>query len=106
MRNSTDTPSTLRGPGREAGTAGAADSGDGSGTVPSSDVKVRRSADRGLSRRVRVRPSAFDPGVIHLALADQGIVPDPDELAGWVDTLAAPRRRARDPHRRAVRRGR
>jgi ribosomal protein S18 acetylase RimI-like enzyme len=30
----------------------------------------------------------FDPGVIHLALADQGIVPDPDELAGWVDTLA------------------
>ena len=47
-----------------------------------------RSADRGLSRRVRVRPSAFDRGVVHLALADQGIVPDPDELAGWVDTLA------------------
>jgi ribosomal protein S18 acetylase RimI-like enzyme len=27
--------------------------------------------------------------VVHLALADQGIVPDPDELAGWIDTLAA-----------------
>jgi ribosomal protein S18 acetylase RimI-like enzyme len=26
--------------------------------------------------------------MVHLALADQGIVPDPDELAGWVDTLA------------------
>jgi ribosomal protein S18 acetylase RimI-like enzyme len=51
-------------------------------------VKVRGLADRGLSRRVRVRPSAFDPGTVHLALADQGIVPDPDELAGWVDTLA------------------
>jgi ribosomal protein S18 acetylase RimI-like enzyme len=62
---------------------------DGSDTVPSSDVKVRGLADRGLSRRVRVRPSAFDPGVVLLALADQGIVPDPDELAGWVDTLAA-----------------
>jgi ribosomal protein S18 acetylase RimI-like enzyme len=51
-------------------------------------VKVRGPTDRGLSRRVRVRQSAFDPGVVHLALADQGIVPDPDELAGWVDTLA------------------
>jgi ribosomal protein S18 acetylase RimI-like enzyme len=26
--------------------------------------------------------------MIHLALADQGIVPDADELAGWVDALA------------------
>lgn len=31
----------------------------------------------------------FDPGVVHLALADQGIVPDPAELAGWVGALAA-----------------
>jgi ribosomal protein S18 acetylase RimI-like enzyme len=26
--------------------------------------------------------------MVHLSLADQGIVPDPDELASWVDTLA------------------
>jgi ribosomal protein S18 acetylase RimI-like enzyme len=51
-------------------------------------VKVRGRADRGLGPRVRVRTAVFDPGVIHLALADQGIVPDPDELAGWVDALA------------------
>jgi ribosomal protein S18 acetylase RimI-like enzyme len=38
---------------------------------------------------VRVRSSVFDPGVVHLALADQGIVPDPDELASWVDAIAA-----------------
>jgi ribosomal protein S18 acetylase RimI-like enzyme len=31
----------------------------------------------------------FDPGIVHLALADQGIVPDPDELVSWVDALAA-----------------
>jgi ribosomal protein S18 acetylase RimI-like enzyme len=60
-------------------------------TVPSSDVKVRGPADRGLSRRVRVRSSAFDPGVLHLALADQGIVPDADELATWIDALAGRR---------------
>jgi ribosomal protein S18 acetylase RimI-like enzyme len=51
-------------------------------------VKVRGSVDRALGRRVRARPSAFDPSVIHLALADQGIVPDPDELASWVDAVA------------------
>jgi ribosomal protein S18 acetylase RimI-like enzyme len=51
-------------------------------------VKVRGPVDRALGRRVRARPSAFDPSVIHLALADQGIVPDPDELASWVDALA------------------
>lgn len=56
------------------------------GTVP--DVKVRGPVDRALGRRVRARPSAFDPGVVHLALADQGIVPDPDELASWVDAVA------------------
>jgi ribosomal protein S18 acetylase RimI-like enzyme len=50
-------------------------------------VKVRRHADGRLGPRVRVRSSAFDPGVIHLALADQGIVPHPDELAGWVDAI-------------------
>jgi ribosomal protein S18 acetylase RimI-like enzyme len=38
---------------------------------------------------VRVRSSVFDPGIVHLALADQGIVPDPDELASWVDAIAA-----------------
>jgi ribosomal protein S18 acetylase RimI-like enzyme len=37
---------------------------------------------------VRVRTSVFDPGIVHLALADQGIVPDPDELASWVDAIA------------------
>ncbi len=51
-------------------------------------MKVRGRADRELGPRVRVRTAVFDPGVIHLALADQGIVPDPDELAGWVDALA------------------
>jgi ribosomal protein S18 acetylase RimI-like enzyme len=50
-------------------------------------VKVRRHTDGGLGPRVRVRSSAFDPAVIHLALADQGIVPHPDELASWVDNL-------------------
>jgi ribosomal protein S18 acetylase RimI-like enzyme len=57
-------------------------------TVPSSNVKVRRHANGGLGPRARVRSSVFDPGVVHLALADQGIVPDPDELAGWVDAIA------------------
>jgi ribosomal protein S18 acetylase RimI-like enzyme len=51
-------------------------------------MKVRGRADGGLGPRVRIRPADFDHGVIHLALADQGIVPDPDELAGWVDALA------------------
>jgi ribosomal protein S18 acetylase RimI-like enzyme len=51
-------------------------------------MKVRGRAHGGLGPRVRIRPAVFDPGVIHLALADQGIVPDPDELAGWVDALA------------------
>jgi ribosomal protein S18 acetylase RimI-like enzyme len=51
-------------------------------------VKVRGRANGGLGPRVRIRTAVFDPGVIHLALADQGIVPDPDELAGWVDSLA------------------
>ena len=51
-------------------------------------MKVRGRADSRLGSRVRVRTAVFDPSVIHIALADQGIVPDPDELAGWVDTLA------------------
>ncbi len=37
---------------------------------------------------MRARASACDPSLIHLALADQGIVPDPDELASWVDAVA------------------
>ena len=76
--------------------------------VPSSDVKVRRHpVHTGLGPRVRVRPWAFDRGVVQLALADQGIVPTVDEIRGWVDTLddhrphAAPR-----PHRRPLRRRR
>jgi ribosomal protein S18 acetylase RimI-like enzyme len=52
-------------------------------------VKVRRDAHGGLGPRVRVRPATFDPGVVHLVLADQGIVPDPDELASWVDAIGA-----------------
>jgi ribosomal protein S18 acetylase RimI-like enzyme len=36
-----------------------------------------------------VRPWAFDPGVVQVALADQAIVPRADELAGWIDTLAS-----------------
>jgi ribosomal protein S18 acetylase RimI-like enzyme len=53
-------------------------------------VKVRRPAtDGALGRRVRVRPTAFDPGVVQLSLADQAIVPTVGELAGWIDSLAA-----------------
>jgi ribosomal protein S18 acetylase RimI-like enzyme len=37
---------------------------------------------------VRVRSSVFDPGIVHLTLTDQGIVPDADELAGWVDAIS------------------
>lgn len=43
----------------------------------------------GLGSRVRVRPWAFERGVVQLALADQGIVPAVDEIRGWVDTLTA-----------------
>jgi len=58
--------------------------------VPSSDVKVRRHpVHAGLGPRVRVRPWAFDRRVVQLALADQGIVPDVEEIRGWVDTLGA-----------------
>ncbi len=49
---------------------------------------------------MRVRPWAFDRGVVQLALADQGIVPGVDEIRGWVDTLGA-----EDPTRRAIRTG-
>jgi ribosomal protein S18 acetylase RimI-like enzyme len=37
---------------------------------------------------VRVRPSAFDRGVVQIALADQAIVPSVDEVHTWADTLA------------------
>jgi ribosomal protein S18 acetylase RimI-like enzyme len=50
-------------------------------------VKVRRH-DGGLGPRVRVRPWAFDHGVVQLALADQAIVPSVDEVRTWADTLA------------------
>ena len=47
------------------------------GQLPSRTVKVRRHPiDGGLGPRVRVRPWAFDRGVVQLALADQAIVPD------------------------------
>jgi ribosomal protein S18 acetylase RimI-like enzyme len=51
-------------------------------------VKVRGRIQGSLGPRVRVRTAVFDDGVIHLALADQGIVPHPAELAGWVDALS------------------
>lgn len=38
---------------------------------------------------MRVRPWAFDRGVVQLALADQGIVPRVEEIRGWVDALGA-----------------
>lgn len=34
-----------------------------------------------------MRPWAFERGVVQLALADQGIVPEVDEIRGWVETL-------------------
>jgi len=53
-------------------------------------VKVRRHPiDGGLGPRVRVRPWAFDGGVVHLALADQAIVPTVEEIRHWVDALTA-----------------
>jgi len=54
----------------------------------------------GLGTRVRVRPWAFDPQVVQLSLADQGIVPTVEEIRGWVEILAA-----RQPSLRAVRTG-
>jgi len=54
----------------------------------------------GLGPRVRVRPWAFDRGVVQLALADQGIVPARDEIRGWIDTLGA-----EDPGLRVIRTG-
>ena len=51
-------------------------------------MKVRRHPlDAGLGPRVRVRPWAFDRGVVQLALADQGIVPGLPEIKTWVETL-------------------
>ncbi len=59
-------------------------------------VKVRRHPlDAELGPRVRVRPWAFDRGVVQLALADQGIVPSVPEIHGWVDALGADRRELR-----------
>jgi ribosomal protein S18 acetylase RimI-like enzyme len=55
-------------------------------------VKVRRHPlGVGLGTRVRVRPWAFDRGVVQLALADQGVVPGRHEIRTWVETLTAER---------------
>ena len=54
----------------------------------------------GLGSRVRARPWSFDDRVVHLTLADQTVVPRPDEVAQWVDVLAAG-----NPDVRAVRTG-
>jgi len=53
---------------------------------------------------VRIRPWAFDGDVVHLALADQAIVPTVDEVRGWVDALTDPDRACGGPAR-AVRTG-
>ncbi len=45
----------------------------------------------GLGSRVRARPWSFDDRVVHLTLADQTVVPRPDEVAQWVDVVAAER---------------
>jgi ribosomal protein S18 acetylase RimI-like enzyme len=37
---------------------------------------------------VRVRPWAFDRGIVQIALADQAIVPSVDEVHTWTDALA------------------
>ena len=55
-------------------------------------MKVRRHSP-GLGPRVRVRPWAFDERVVHLALADQAIVPHAEELDQWVETLVETRPR-------------
>lgn len=54
---------------------------------------------------MRVRPWAFDGAVVHLALADQAIVPTVDEIRGWVDALTGPDRDGGDAPTRAVRTG-
>ncbi len=48
-------------------------------------VKVRPGSDQ--SARARVRAWGGDPGVLQLALVDQDIVPDVDEIRGWVDSI-------------------
>ena len=74
----------------------------GSPAVPSSAVKVRRHpVHAGLGPRVRVRPWAFDSGVVQLALADQGIVPDASRRSAAGSTRSAPT----DPTLRHVRTG-
>lgn len=48
-------------------------------------VKVRAA---GLGKRVRVRASGDDPGVVALTLTDQEIVPSTAELQGWIAAVA------------------
>ena len=50
-------------------------------------MKVRRH-DGELGPRVRVRPWAFDRGVVQITLADQAIVPSVAEVRTWTDALA------------------
>jgi ribosomal protein S18 acetylase RimI-like enzyme len=51
-------------------------------------VKVRRHPyELGLGPRVRIRPWSFDPNVVQLALADQGVVPSRHEVQRWVEAL-------------------
>ncbi|MGI9054119.1 MAG: GNAT family N-acetyltransferase [Ilumatobacteraceae bacterium] len=71
--------------------AGQIDAGqiDAGGSVSVShyghgSVKVR---SPGLGSRVRVRSWAFDDEVVQLSLADQALVPRPDELAQWIDAV-------------------
>lgn len=53
-------------------------------------MKVRQGTRRTqLGPRARARPWGDGTGVVQLVLVDQGIVPEPQELAGWIDALAA-----------------
>ena len=64
-------------------------------------VKVRRHRRAHGGPGPRPRPGPFDGGIVHLALADQAIVPDDGRSRRWLAALAG-RRRPRHPYRRAV----
>jgi ribosomal-protein-alanine N-acetyltransferase len=43
----------------------------------------------GLGSAASARPSAFDPRVVHLRLADDSVVPEPSELHRWIERIGS-----------------
>lgn len=48
---------------------------------------MRRQLGTVLGSTAWIRPAAFDPRVAYLRLADDSLVPDQDEVAGWVERV-------------------